>query len=207
MKFTWTWSRIRSRARQIWSGYVAVTHSRQTQPRMSRSPNYPTDNNLDVFEGYSFNVRHSIVIVEEEDVSGKEKPEGVEQDGEFDPEKVLESNDLTEKTILITEALQSPTLTRRLPELPPTPTKRRLGPVTQCYSTCNSRYPNPCTSIATHTPNRCSCERCGRSFRTPPPLCPTPVLPTQAALPTGKCRTSPSEEGSCSGFRARPPSR
>jgi len=44
---------------------------------------------VDFFEGYSFNDRLSIVIVEEKGVPGKEKPEGAGQDRAFDLEKVL----------------------------------------------------------------------------------------------------------------------
>lgn len=74
---------------RIRSGDPFATHSQPCIP-----PDYPPDNDVDVFEGYSFNDRHAIVIVEEEVVPGKEKLEGAGQDEEFDPEKVLESNDL-----------------------------------------------------------------------------------------------------------------
>jgi len=105
---------------QIRSGDPFVTHS---QP--------PHDNDVDVFEGYSFNDRHSIVIVEEEGVPGKEKPQGAGQGGEVDPEKVLDNDDLTEWTILITEALQSPTspIQQRPPELPPTHINVDMAPL------------------------------------------------------------------------------
>lgn len=63
---------------------------------------------MDVFEGYSFNDRHSIVMVE--GAPGKEISEGARRDGEFNSEKALESNDLTEQTILITEAYSRPRL-------------------------------------------------------------------------------------------------
>jgi len=105
---------------------LVPTHS---QPRIS--PDYSPDNDVDVFEGYSFNDRHSIVTVEEEGVPGKDEPEGAGQDGEFDAEKVLGSNDLTQWTIPISEALQSPippTL-RRLPEPPPTHTNVDMVPL------------------------------------------------------------------------------
>lgn len=109
------------------SGDSSVTHS---QPRIS--PDYPADDDVDVFEGYSFNDRHSIVIAEEEGVPGKEKPEGAKQDGEFEQEKVLGSNDLTEQTIPITAPVQSPISPirpRRLPEPPPTHTNADIGPL------------------------------------------------------------------------------
>jgi hypothetical protein len=111
---------------RIRSGDPLATHS---QPRIS--PDYSPDNDVDVFEGYSFNDRHSIVTVEEEGVPGKEEPEGAGQDGEFDPEKVLGSNDLTQWTIPISEALQSPTppILRRLPEPPPTHTNVDMVPL------------------------------------------------------------------------------
>jgi hypothetical protein len=102
-----------------------ATHS---QPRIS--PDYPPDNDVDVFEGYSFNDRHSTVIVEGEAVPGKEEPGGAGQDGEVDPEKVLGNNELTEWTIVITEALQSPTPPpRRLPEPPPTHSNADMAPL------------------------------------------------------------------------------
>lgn len=111
---------------RIRSGDLIAIHS---QPRIS--PDYPLDNDVDVFEGYSFNDRRSIVIFEEEGVSGKEKPEGAGQDGEVDPERVLESNGLTEWTILITEALQSPTppIQLRPPGPPPTHTNADMAPL------------------------------------------------------------------------------
>jgi hypothetical protein len=98
-----------------------------SQPRIF--PDYPPNDDVDVFEGYSFDDRHSNVIVEEEGVPGKEKPEEAGQDGEFDPEKALESNDLTEQTTLMTEALQSPRLTRRLPKPPPTHNNAVMAPL------------------------------------------------------------------------------
>ena len=109
------------------SGDLSVTYS-----QLCISPDYPPDDDVDVFEGYSFNDRHPIVIVEEEGVPGKEKPEGAEKDGEFDQEKVLGSNDLTEQTLPVTVALQSPTppiRLRRLPEPPPTHTDADMGPL------------------------------------------------------------------------------
>ena len=97
----------------------ATTHS---QPRIS--PDYPLDDDMDVFEGYSFNERHPTVIAEKEEVLGKEEPEETGQDGEFDPGKVPGSKDFTERMIHLTEALQSPTprIVRRLPKPPPTHT-------------------------------------------------------------------------------------
>jgi len=85
---------------------------------------------VDVVEEYSFNDQRSIVIVGEEGVRGKEKPEGAGQDGESDREKALESNDLTEWKILITEALPSSTPPiQKPPEPPPTPTNADLAPL------------------------------------------------------------------------------
>lgn len=94
-----------------------ATHS---QPRIS--PDYPSNNDVDVFEGYSFNDRHPIVTVEEEGVPGGEKPEGVGQEGEVDPENAPVNNNLTEWTISVGETLQLPTppIHPRLPEPPPT---------------------------------------------------------------------------------------
>jgi hypothetical protein len=82
---------------------------------------------VDVFE----DDRHSIITVKDEGVSGKEKPEGPRQDGELDLEKVLGSNDLTERSILITEALQSPTppIQQRLLEPLPTHTNADMAPL------------------------------------------------------------------------------
>lgn len=111
---------------RIRSGGPFATHS---QPRISLD--YPPDDDVDVFEGYSFNDRHSFVIVEGEGVPGNEEPEGAGQDGEVDPEMVLVNNDLTEWTIVITEALQSPTppIPRRLPEPPPTHSNADMAPL------------------------------------------------------------------------------
>ena len=94
-----------------------ATHS---QPCIS--PDYPTNNDVDVFKGYSFNDRHPIVTVEEEGVPGEEKPEGVRQDGEVEPENTPGNNNLTEWTIFVGETLQLPTppIHPRLPEPPPT---------------------------------------------------------------------------------------
>jgi hypothetical protein len=92
----------------------------RNSPRSVRD--LPPDNHVDAFEGDSFNDRHPIIIVEEEGGPGKEKPDGAGKDGEFDAEKVLRNNDLNERSILITEALHSPTppIQRRLLESPPT---------------------------------------------------------------------------------------
>jgi hypothetical protein len=83
MEFTRTWGGVR--IRQIWSGFIAETHSRNTL-NLCISPDFPPDKDVDVFEGYSFNDRQPIVIAEEEGVPGKEKPEGTGKDGEFNPE-------------------------------------------------------------------------------------------------------------------------
>ena len=123
---------LRSRDKQIehLKREIASMANRNSRRRSVRDTP-PDDSSVDVFEGHSFNDRHSIIVVGEEGAPGKEKPEGAGQDGEFDPEKVHGSNDLTEWSILITEALQSPTspIQRRLPEPPPTHTNANMAPL------------------------------------------------------------------------------
>jgi hypothetical protein len=155
---------------------------------------------VDVFEGCSFNDRHFIVIVEEEGVPGKENSEGAGNDGEFNSEKFLENNDFT-----IMEALQSPPLTRRLPEPPPTHTNAGMAALPYLQFQVSKAG----TNIATHTPNRCSCKRHQRLSHATTTLTNNSTSSPRCSLgcsTNGKCRARPSEEDSCSGFGARPPS-
>lgn len=105
MKFTWTRTRIRSRARQIWSGCALRTHSRRTlnlaSPRIThritmraslRNTRFMIDIPLSTLKRKEYLGRRSL------------KEWGI-QYGEFDPEKDPDSNDLSEWTNLITEAL------------------------------------------------------------------------------------------------------
>jgi hypothetical protein len=91
-----------------------ATHS---QTRIS--PTYPPDDADDVFEGYSFNDRHSTVINEEEKVPVKDKE--AREGGETETETSLGRNDLIKQTIFMKEALQSltPPIRQRPPEPPP----------------------------------------------------------------------------------------
>jgi hypothetical protein len=86
-----------------------------SQPRIS--PAYPPDNGVDVFEGYSFNDRQSIIIEEGAPGEGEE----AEEDEGTEAETAFGRNDLTEQTILLAEALQAliPPIQQRPAEPPP----------------------------------------------------------------------------------------
>ena len=131
------------------------------------------DKHVDVFEEASFNDRHPIIIVENEGVPGKEKPEGAGQVGEFDPEKVLGNNDLTEGSILITEALRWSIPPIEF-EAPPTPTNTELAPL--------GPLPNATPLPISDTPAQ-------------PKIVPSPIISTNAVANAAAAAFAPYRHG------------